>query len=306
MDRSRALFTPSFFAARAGAGSPDPAPIFIVGLPRAGSTLIEQILASHSLVEATLELPVLGNIIRDLSLSRRLVTPDTYPECMSDLTGPQLAELGARYIDGVFFNVFAVFSISYIVNTLHLSRTTALWAVCSSAFVMIFFIPLFGRLSDHWGRGRTYAISCILLAISTYPAFLAMSSGNVVAIFASIIIPFGIVYAMCYGPEVLRSIRSTRALHRHLLRLSILGDFLERDHADRRHLSDCRQRQPAMVLVRLCRVRGAGERGLFGRDQGHGVAAGGHDSAPRRGLSGVDSRVKAALAGRLCIWSGRG
>jgi MFS family permease len=112
-----------------------------------------------------------------------------------------LLGMGARYIDGVFFNVFAVFSISYIVNTLHLSRTTALWAVCSSAFVMIFFIPVFGRLSDSWGRGKTYAISCILLALSTYPAFLAMSSGNVVAIFASIIIPFGIIYAMCYGPE---------------------------------------------------------------------------------------------------------
>jgi Tfp pilus assembly protein PilF len=57
MRRSVALFTPAFFSARADAGSPCDAPIFIVGLPRSGSTLIEQILASHSLVEGTMELP---------------------------------------------------------------------------------------------------------------------------------------------------------------------------------------------------------------------------------------------------------
>jgi MHS family shikimate/dehydroshikimate transporter-like MFS transporter len=112
-----------------------------------------------------------------------------------------LLGMGARYIDGVFFNVFAVFSIAYLVNTVHISRTTALWAVCSSAFVMIAFIPLFGSLSDKWGRGKTYAIGAILLALSVYPAFWAMSGGNIVAIFTSLIIPFGIVYAMCYGPE---------------------------------------------------------------------------------------------------------
>lgn len=112
-----------------------------------------------------------------------------------------LLGMGARYIDGVFFNVFAVFSIAYLVNTVKLPRTTALWAVSVSALVMIAFIPYFGRLCDRWGKGKTYAIGSVLLALSTYPAFWAMSSGNTVVVFLALIIPFGIIYAMCYGPE---------------------------------------------------------------------------------------------------------
>jgi tetratricopeptide (TPR) repeat protein len=58
--------TAELFAARVGSGVPDPAPIFIVGLPRAGSTLIEQILASHSQVESTRELYEIERIVREL------------------------------------------------------------------------------------------------------------------------------------------------------------------------------------------------------------------------------------------------
>ncbi len=112
-----------------------------------------------------------------------------------------LLGMGARYIDGVFFNVFAVFGIGYLVNTVHINRTTALWAVCASALVMIVFIPVFGSLSDKWGRGKTYAIGSILLALSAFPAFWLMSGGDIASIFAAMIVPFGIIYAMCYGPE---------------------------------------------------------------------------------------------------------
>ncbi len=103
--RLRAVFTAETFAARAGekpGNKPDPAaadtPIFVVGMPRAGSTLLEQILASHSLVEGTRELPVMGDIIRELTLSRCIVTPTAYPECVLDLTPDELAALGARFI----------------------------------------------------------------------------------------------------------------------------------------------------------------------------------------------------------------
>jgi tetratricopeptide (TPR) repeat protein len=74
-------------------------PIFVIGLPRAGSTLTEQILASHSQVEGTRELPLIGDITRDLMQSRALVTPNAYPECVLDLNREQLAALGARYIE---------------------------------------------------------------------------------------------------------------------------------------------------------------------------------------------------------------
>lgn len=65
--RSQQVLTRGFFEARADLGSPAPDPIFIVGLPRAGSTLLEQILASHPLVEGTMELPDITQIARRIA-----------------------------------------------------------------------------------------------------------------------------------------------------------------------------------------------------------------------------------------------
>ncbi len=112
-----------------------------------------------------------------------------------------LLGMGARYIDGVFFNVFAVFSIVYLSNYVKLPRTTALWLVTLSAFVMIFAIPVFGRLSDRWGRPKTYAVGSLLLALSVYPAFWLMSTGDPLLVALALVLPFGIIYPMCYGPE---------------------------------------------------------------------------------------------------------
>jgi tetratricopeptide (TPR) repeat protein len=96
VDRSRELLTSEFFSVRRGYGATAPEPIFIVGMPRAGSTLLEQILASHSAVEGTMELPDMLSIARDLAIERGGQSP--YPALLADLSASDCRALGERYI----------------------------------------------------------------------------------------------------------------------------------------------------------------------------------------------------------------
>ena len=93
-----ALFTSEFIESRAGGGSPAPDPIFIVGMPRAGSTLLEQILSSHSAVEGTMELPDIGAIVRELGGRKAADDASAYPGILATLDGDQLRALGERYL----------------------------------------------------------------------------------------------------------------------------------------------------------------------------------------------------------------
>jgi tetratricopeptide (TPR) repeat protein len=98
-DRLVDVFGAEFLASRAGSGSvglPDPAPIFIVGLPRSGSTLLEQVLASHSQVEGTSELPYLSRVA--LSLNSRRADGLHYPEVLRELPDPAFREMGEAYM----------------------------------------------------------------------------------------------------------------------------------------------------------------------------------------------------------------
>ena len=90
--------TAEFFAARGGFGAPDSDPIFIVGLPRSGSTLIEQILASHSKVHGTQELPHVPRIVRELDGPRSHPSSPRYPGVLADLGPNEFCTLGKRYI----------------------------------------------------------------------------------------------------------------------------------------------------------------------------------------------------------------
>ena len=97
--RSQALFTPAFFAAREGCGCEAPDPIFIVGLPRSGSTLVEQMLASHPEVEGAMELPDIASIARRLGGERRPGETAAYPAVLAGLGPADLKALGEEYLE---------------------------------------------------------------------------------------------------------------------------------------------------------------------------------------------------------------
>lgn len=86
--RIATVFDHGLFERSQGGGDPSPVPIFVLGMPRSGSTLIEQILASHPLIHGAGELPALENVTRSLP----------YPECVPSLAADQLARLGQSYL----------------------------------------------------------------------------------------------------------------------------------------------------------------------------------------------------------------
>lgn len=98
VQRIKRTYTREFFAARGGAGSDAPDPIFIVGLPRAGSTLIEQILSSHSQVEGTMELPEVTSISRDLRGRGDADDSMPYHDVVERLDHAELRALGEQYL----------------------------------------------------------------------------------------------------------------------------------------------------------------------------------------------------------------
>jgi tetratricopeptide (TPR) repeat protein len=94
----RRVCTTAFFAERSGWGLDDPAPIFVLGLPRSGSTLIEQILASHSMVEGTQELPDIQRIVHELQGRELNFDKPLYPGVLPELDETAIRRFGEQYI----------------------------------------------------------------------------------------------------------------------------------------------------------------------------------------------------------------
>jgi len=98
-ERQKAFFTPERAAELFKGGFAAPDPIFIVGLPRAGSTLIEQILASHPSIDGTLELPNILAMAHRLNGRRRRDEAPRYPDILSRLSAEERSRLGQKFIE---------------------------------------------------------------------------------------------------------------------------------------------------------------------------------------------------------------
>ncbi len=180
--RQQALCDERFFADRQGFGCPDPDPIFIVGLPRAGSTLLEQILASHSLVEGTMELADIPLAVSGLDRRGRRTDGARYPEVLAHLSAEECRRLGEKYLASTrIYRTGKPFFIDKMPNNfrhialIHLMLPNARiidarrepMACCFGIFKQLFaagqefsysfddiacYYALYRRLMDHWDR----------------------------------------------------------------------------------------------------------------------------------------------------------
>ena len=178
--RQEELCTREFFESRRGFGSPDPSPIFIVGLPRAGSTLLEQILASHSRVEGTMELAEIPRLAAALD---QHASGARYPGALASLSADDSRALGETYIresrhyrsrDTPFFidkmpNNFRHVSLIQLIlpNAKIIDARREAMACCFGNFKQLFasgqqftyslgdlahYYRMYVRVMDHWDR----------------------------------------------------------------------------------------------------------------------------------------------------------
>lgn len=123
-------------------------------------------------------------------------------EVIRDYKKNVLLGWGARYIDGVVFNIYAVFTIAYLVGILHYDKTSILSSISIAAFVLIFTIPIFSRLSDRIGRRTVYGWGAFACGAVAFPLMWAMHySGSPLVAGLAIVLALGVVYAPVYGPE---------------------------------------------------------------------------------------------------------
>ena len=112
-----------------------------------------------------------------------------------------LLSAGARFVEQAPFYLFSTFVITYGVDKLHADKTLILNGITIAAVVELFTIPLFGSLSDRFGRRMWYLIGCVLMAAFAFPYFLLMNTASPVPLVLAIVLSLALFHAWVYGPQ---------------------------------------------------------------------------------------------------------
>ncbi len=109
--------------------------------------------------------------------------------------------MGARFIEGVTFNVYVTFGVMYLTSVIKLPRTTALNAVSVAMLVQLILVPVWGALADKYGRRKIFAAGAIISGVTIFPAFWAITSfpQHTVVIYLVMGIPFAASYAALWA-----------------------------------------------------------------------------------------------------------
>ena len=108
--------------------------------------------------------------------------------------------MGLRWVEGLVFNAYGVFAISYIAGQLELTRGTALTGVTIAAAFGVVLVPVYGLLSDRLGRRVIYSAGTVLFGLFAFPSFLLINTRESVLIWVSIVVALGLIYPAIYAP----------------------------------------------------------------------------------------------------------
>jgi MFS family permease len=143
-----------------------------------------------------LETPLFAQI-KELKLEAKAPILDAFRHSTPEI----LLSAGARFAEQAPFYLFTVFVITYGVDKLAVDKTLILNAITIAAVVELFTIPLFGSLSDRFGRRIWYLIGCVLMAAFAFPYFLLMNSGSAGLLILSVVLSLAVFHAWVYGPQ---------------------------------------------------------------------------------------------------------
>jgi len=143
-----------------------------------------------------LETPLFA-LVKEQKREVRAPIIEAFRHCTPEI----LLSAGARFTEQAPFYLFAVFVITYGLEQIHLDRTTILNAITLAAIAEFFTIPIFGYLSDSFGRRKWYLTGCVLMAAFAFPYFWLMNRGSVALFTLAVVLSLAVFHAWVYGPQ---------------------------------------------------------------------------------------------------------